>query len=152
MGKVILAVAVLTVTVWVGIGVKYMMDNHVEIVELDPRVAFKGDLDKNSVKLQQWEIRTLNYAVSKNEDVLDNVSVILELEDPEQAVNENSTLDFQLDLTLSNSGLVELPKRRIRRGRLAELVYNLVEGQLESIKKLTSMPELKDKNVTRIVN
>jgi hypothetical protein len=47
---------------------------------------------------------------------------------------------------------VELPKRRIRRGRLAELVYNLVEGQLESIKKLTSMPELKDKNVTRIVN
>ncbi|MDK2955201.1 MAG: hypothetical protein PWQ57_697 [Desulfovibrionales bacterium] len=152
MGKVILAVAVLAVTVWVGIGVKYMMDNHVEIAELDSRVAFGGDLDKNNVNLQQWEIRTLNYAVSKNEELLNNIYVILNPEDPGQSLNENSTLHFQLSLTLANQGMVEIPERNIRRGQLAELVYNLVEAQLASIKKLRSMPELKDKNVTRVIN
>ncbi|MFW5836695.1 MAG: hypothetical protein ACOCVM_01705 [Desulfovibrionaceae bacterium] len=152
MMKLIIAIAALALMVWAAVGVKYYLDNRVELVELDSRVDFDGKIDAKAAQLKQWEIRTLNYAISKNEGAIKRIHVLIEPEDPDAALHENSTLAFNMLLRLSNEGSVEVPKRTIRRKQLAELVYQQVESLVASVERLSSMPELQDKNITRFIN
>jgi hypothetical protein len=152
MMKLIIAVAALVMLVWAAVGVKWFLENRQETVELDSRVTFDGAVGKQGADLKQWEVRTLNYAVSKNEDLIKRISVIIEQKHPERELTGNSTLSLEMFLRLMNGSSVEIPKRQIRRNQLADMVYRQTESQMKSYEDLSKRPELRDKNITRIIN